>query len=124
MNNDTPRGFFKPSRILRQVDSLSPYLFILMPENLSRMLTSEFVRGRIKWFGLPQGCPNLYRLFYAYDIMVFANGDRRCLRAISRVLTIYKVNSGQLVIRRSTLFSSLDGFLLVVGIVFCRRQDF
>lgn len=45
MMNGTTKGFLKFGKRLRQDDPLSPYLFILMEEVLSRMLNAEFEGG-------------------------------------------------------------------------------
>ncbi|KAI5324303.1 hypothetical protein L3X38_033376 [Prunus dulcis] len=46
--NGQPGKFFKPTRGLRQGDPLSPYLFLLVSEALSRNLSSAVHNGEIK----------------------------------------------------------------------------
>jgi hypothetical protein len=48
--NDTPSGFFNSSRGLRQSDSLSPLLFFLVMEILSRTLVRAVGRGYTSGF--------------------------------------------------------------------------
>ena len=43
--NGTPCGFFTSSRGLRQEDSLSPLLFVLVMEAFSRLMDRAVVRG-------------------------------------------------------------------------------
>ena len=71
MLNDMSRGFFKPSR------GPSFSLFILTQQVLSCMLENEFIEDIIDNFGLPQECIIISHIFYADDILIFANGDKR-----------------------------------------------
>lgn len=50
MLNGSMKGFFKPSRDIRQCDPLSPYLFILSQELLSRMINDDFQKEKVKPF--------------------------------------------------------------------------
>ncbi|XP_035546552.1 uncharacterized protein LOC118348611 [Juglans regia] len=77
MMNGTLKGFFQSARGLRQGDPLSPYLFILMEEVLSRLLRSNFQDGRIGKFSHPIGAPLVSLLLYADDILIFTNGGKR-----------------------------------------------
>lgn len=81
--NETLKGFFKGRRGLRHGDHLSPYLFILVEEILSRLLKRNFEKEKIKPFVLPRGTPLISNLLYADDIIVFANGGRASLKGIN-----------------------------------------
>lgn len=63
MMNETYKGFFQPSRGLRQGDPLSPYLFIIIEEVLSRLLWKAFMDGRICCFSHLVGAPLVSHLF-------------------------------------------------------------
>ncbi|XP_040996142.1 uncharacterized protein LOC121242329 [Juglans microcarpa x Juglans regia] len=93
--NGTAKGFFKGGRGLRQGDPLSPYLFILVEEVLSRLLKKKFELGRIKSFSHPRHGPVISHLLYADDMVIFANGGRSSVSEIVDVLHIYAKWSGQ-----------------------------
>uniref|UniRef100_A0A2N9HFT5 Reverse transcriptase domain-containing protein n=1 Tax=Fagus sylvatica TaxID=28930 RepID=A0A2N9HFT5_FAGSY len=58
---------FTPGRGLRQGDPLSPYLFTLCSEVLSRIINREVDRGAIQGVKLGPGAPPIAKLFYADD---------------------------------------------------------
>lgn len=94
-----PRGFFKSSKGLRQGDPLSPYLFILMEEVLSRLLRKQFEGGRIGKFSHLVGAPLISHLLYADDLLVFLNGEKISLKILVKTLGIYEKWSDQLINR-------------------------
>eukprot|EP00253_Pinus_taeda_P006193 PITA_06193 len=57
MVNGRPTEFFSASRGLRQGCPLSPFLYILMADSLSRKLTQEQHRGSIPGIRIVQGAP-------------------------------------------------------------------
>ncbi|KAF5460976.1 hypothetical protein F2P56_020808 [Juglans regia] len=72
--NGTPEGFFNSSRDLRQGDPLSPLLFILVMDVLSRMLNGMVVGGFISSFsvgGSTEGNLSISHLLFADDTLIF-----------------------------------------------------
>ncbi|KAF5462658.1 hypothetical protein F2P56_018646, partial [Juglans regia] len=107
MMNGTFKGFFQSAKGLRQGDPLSPYLFILMEEVLSRLLRSNFQDGRICKFSHPIGAPLVSHLLYADDILIFTNGGKRSINNLLHTLDTYERWSGQKISRdKSALFLS------------------
>ncbi|XP_042956358.1 uncharacterized protein LOC122292186 [Carya illinoinensis] len=107
MMNGTSLGFFKGERGLRQGDPLSPYLFIIMQEVLSRLLKVSFGNGKIGHFSQARGTPLISHLMYADDIVIFSNGGKNSMRSLMEVLHIYESWSGQVLSReKSNIFFS------------------
>ncbi|XP_042973032.1 uncharacterized protein LOC122304830 [Carya illinoinensis] len=88
--NGVPKGFFKSGRGLRHGDPISPYLFIMVEEILSKLLKAKFEEKKIGVFVQPRGTPLISHLLYANDIVIFANGSKASARAIMRVLSTYE----------------------------------
>eukprot|EP00253_Pinus_taeda_P010304 PITA_10304 len=62
--NGSPSRTFLPSRGLRQGDPLSPFLFVLVTEGLSRVIKMENVEGRIQGVKLtPEGDASTHQQF-------------------------------------------------------------
>ncbi|KAF5443041.1 hypothetical protein F2P56_035636 [Juglans regia] len=103
--NGTMKGFFPSGRGLRQGDPLSPYLFILVEELLSRLLKHNFGNGWIISFSHPRGAPLISHLLYVDDIVVFANGGKSSLCAIRVAFAQYEDWFSQVVSKeKSSIF--------------------
>jgi len=78
---------------LRQGDCISPYLFILVMEVLSRMLDSGLLEGKFSAHPL---CitPRLTHLAFADDLLVFSDGSQHSLLGISGILQTFHSFSG------------------------------
>ena len=86
-------GFFKGKKGLRQGDCISPYLFIMVMEALSKILEKAAVQGKIK---LHPKCedPKVTHLLFADDLLIFSDGSRLSLARISPVMMDFKNMSG------------------------------
>ncbi len=78
MVNDTSHGFFPSTRGLWQGDHLSPLLFIIVMEALSRMLERAVERGFLSGFlvGKSNGIELMIsKLLFADDTLIFCGAD-------------------------------------------------
>ncbi|XP_060211804.1 uncharacterized protein LOC132639369 [Lycium barbarum] len=97
--NGQQHGFFQSSRGVKQGDPLSPTLFILAAEVLSRNLNQLHQIPHFKGYGLPKWSPKINHLAYADDMIIFASADIISLQKIMEVLKRYEETSGQKVNR-------------------------
>ncbi|XP_070021738.1 uncharacterized protein [Nicotiana sylvestris] len=95
--NGQAHGFFKSSRGVKQGDPVSPNLFILAAEALSRGLNALHTNLYFCGFGMPKWSPKINHLSYADDMIIFPSSDETSLMLIMQVLNAYEVASGQLV---------------------------
>ena len=100
---------FYPSRGLRQGDPLSPYLFILCQEVLSRIIDREHAAGSLSGVQMNHGGPEITNVMFADDLMLFAKATRQNVNALNSCLEKYCQWSGQLVNRSKSgiIFSKL-----------------
>ncbi|XP_026451545.1 uncharacterized protein LOC113351837 [Papaver somniferum] len=87
MINGGPNGFFSVGRGLRQGDQLSPLLFVLMEDVLSRNITKMVTED---------------------DVFVFCNGAKKSIQNLMKLLEVYQDSSVQVINKsKSKLF--VDG---------------
>ena len=81
--NGTPCGFFPSSRGLRQGDSFSPLLFVLVMEALSRLMDRAVARGYLEGFSVDNSNASglkVSHMLFADDTLVFCGATRdRCI---------------------------------------------
>jgi hypothetical protein len=102
-----PLVFFTPSRGLRQGDHLSPFLFILGTEVLSRLFHHQEFIGLLKGIKISKDCPTITHLLFADDLIIFAKATSSEAATIKSCLDLYCSWSGQQVNdgKSSVLFS-------------------
>nr|XP_027071629.1 uncharacterized protein LOC113696407 [Coffea arabica] len=93
--NGSPCGFFQSTRGLRQGDPISPALFVIGAEVLSRLLNSLVGQRGFLPFKIPSTCPVITHLAFADDVIIFCSGVKSTLRHVMRVLGLYCSTSGQ-----------------------------
>ncbi|XP_060190740.1 uncharacterized protein LOC132620020 [Lycium barbarum] len=101
---DRPHGFFHSTRGVKQGDPLSPSLFILSAEVLTRALNSLFDDPMYRGFGMPKWSADLYHLAYADNTIIFTSADRYSLKLVMEVLLNYETVSGQRMNRDKSCF--------------------
>ena len=91
--NGELEGFFGSERGLRQGCALSPYLFVIAINVLSKMLNKAVQSGSI---GFHPSCSevNLPHLSFADDLMIFTDGETSSLGGIFEVLSQFVGISG------------------------------
>ena len=100
--NGTSKGHITPSRGNRQVDPLSPYLFLLCAEGLFALIQSAVDRGQMEGVKICRGGPRLSHLFFADDSLIFYNAMLKECDELQRLLTVYEKASGQQLNRAKT----------------------
>lgn len=93
--NGAKRTSFTPSRGLRQGDPLSPYLFLLVIEVLSRLISKSVHDNRLSGLKIKRTCPILSRLLFADDELLFFKAEEGQCYEVLRLLKLYRDASGQ-----------------------------
>lgn len=93
--NSSPFGMFCPTRGICQGDLLSPLLFILCSEVLSRLLLKEENSGRLKGIKVGRAAPSISHLLFADDLLLFGKAILREASILDECLDKYMVWSSQ-----------------------------
>ncbi|CAK9184327.1 unnamed protein product [Ilex paraguariensis] len=88
-------GYFPNSRGLRQGDPLSPSLFILAEEVLSRGLRRIYQQNLVSHFHIGRGTTVVSHLLFADDTLVFMRGTKRSVLNVLKYIGEYESCSGQ-----------------------------
>ncbi|XP_074314953.1 uncharacterized protein LOC141651130 [Silene latifolia] len=86
-------GFFKGRRGLRQGDPLSPLLFTICMEYLSRLLAYTTEGSSFKYHPLCKPL-KLTHLMFADDLLLFCKGDAQSIMTILRTFSTFSKSSG------------------------------
>jgi len=95
--NGKHHGFFSCTREVRQGDPLSPLLFCLAEEVISRSITKLAREGALNLIQGSRKNPAPSHILYADDIMIFSKGTASNIQALTDLFRSYSQVSGQFV---------------------------
>lgn len=93
--NGAPAGFFRSTRGLRQGDPISPALFVIAVDYLSRSLDQLILGKKEMVFKSSRGSAEVSHLAYADDIIIFTQAAPGSLRRLKACLHDYTAASAQ-----------------------------
>ncbi|PRQ56718.1 putative RNA-directed DNA polymerase [Rosa chinensis] len=129
--NGEPRGRVIPSRGLRQGDSISPYLFLLCSEVLSRSILNAERIGSLYGVRICMGAPSISHLFFADDSFIFFRAGRDDCEVVKSLLLAYERASGQQVNYQKSCISfsknvdilMQEGIATILGVIRVDKHD-
>lgn len=86
-----------PNRGLRQGDPLSPYLFIMVFDVLSRLISKAHSNEAFKGIKLAPTAPYLTHLFFADDAIIFSDDNSALIYQLTSILNCFTKASGQMI---------------------------
>ncbi|XP_060968531.1 uncharacterized protein LOC133035965 [Cannabis sativa] len=106
--NGSPIKKIVPQRGLRQGDPLSPFLFLLCQEVLSKLLLKAESDGLVHGIKIASSAPPINHLMFADDTILFCRANEGEAETIIQCLSTYEQWSGQKcsMSKSSVLFSS------------------
>ncbi|OMO71257.1 reverse transcriptase [Corchorus capsularis] len=108
INGKTSRGIF-PSRGLRQGDPLSPYLFLLVIDSLSRMIQAGNDSKHIAGIKVSRSCPELSHLLFTDDSLFFLQANSENCSRFLHILQEFADATGQIInLEKSSLIFSAN----------------
>ncbi|CAA0812017.1 Unknown protein [Striga hermonthica] len=92
--NGRPSVDIYPSRGLRQGDPLSPYLFVIVMERLTRTINREVSARNWDPIVLSRGGPVLSHLLFADDVILMAQANVATVQTVNTVLKAFTEEAG------------------------------
>ena len=87
--NGSPTGTFQSSRGIRQGDPLSPFLFILMAEGLSRLLQSRVEGGELRGIRLTESLEAQTHHQFVDDTMLMGHPSVQEAQSSKKILDLF-----------------------------------
>lgn len=87
--------FFHAERGLRQGFPLSPLLFLIVMEGLSRLIVHEKRNGRLFGLKINDHC-YLTHLLFVNDVLIFLDGSIRDSASFDKLLSSFSQNTGMM----------------------------
>ena len=86
-------GYFKGAKGVRQRDPLSPYIFVIAMDVLSKLLDAAAAYGV---FNYHPNCKRikLIHLSFADDLLIFMKGNKDSIEGVQKILNVFYTYSG------------------------------
>ena len=110
--------FFYSTRGLKQGGPLSPALFILGAEVLTRMLNNIYDNPIYKGFYMKPKGPQINHLCFADDVIIFTSTNRDSLQIVMNILADYEQVSQQLINKQKNYFMVPNNILKISFLIF------
>eukprot|EP00253_Pinus_taeda_P028466 PITA_28466 len=103
--NGTPSMPFRPTRGIRQGDPLSPFLFVILMEGLSRLIIKKKDEGQIRGLQPIRSCPATTHQQFVDDTMLHGTPTVKEATAYKDILHLFSKASGmEINFSKSTIF--------------------
>ena len=86
--NGKAYGKFRPTKGIRQGDSLSLYLFLICVEAFTSLLAREKENGQLHGVSISRYAPTISHLLFADDSLLFCQTKQEEMQVTSEVLVI------------------------------------
>lgn len=98
-------GKISPIRGLRQRDPFSPYLFLIIAQDLSKLIQDAVDRKQREGFSVVKNAPMVTHLFFADDSLLMFKADGKNVDKVASLLNSYSDASGHLInLSKSAVF--------------------
>nr|GEU91456.1 reverse transcriptase [Tanacetum cinerariifolium] len=87
--NEDSIGVINPQRGLRQGDPISPYLFIIVADVLSRQISKAMALGSLSGIKMDRACLVVSHILFADDFLFLLKASHADCSAITRILDSY-----------------------------------
>lgn len=89
MWNGSRSEFFSPQRGTRQGDPISPYLFVLCMDRLTRFIAEEVEKGSWKPIKAGRNGPEISHLMFADDLLLFGKATEDSMTCVMNTLDTF-----------------------------------
>lgn len=79
-----------PQRGIRQGDPISPYLYLIYTEGLSRVIKSSVQKGVLHGYKASRYSPAISHLLFVDDFLLFCQATKEECRNLLQVLRVYQ----------------------------------
>jgi hypothetical protein len=99
--------FFKSEIVLRQGCPLSPLLFLLVSESLSKALDAAARAGTFQGISVSSGL-KLTHLLFVDDILIFCNGKAGDAEILADILVLFRLAIGMIINQHKSTISTFE----------------
>jgi hypothetical protein len=123
--NGSPFGIFSSTHGVKQGDPISAFMFVIVMEAFSRMITATIGNGHLSGFSMgpsPSTSINISHLLFEYDTLVFCGANSDHIRSLQVLFICFEAVSGLKVNMAKLMLvpmGNVDNTVELVGILGC-----